>query len=108
VVRSQYTLAVLLGLCLSCSPPRPTPPRSGPAPPEAIQLIPGAWTELLTFAGSGEITVTDDEIRIGMGESLTGVVWEEDLLPLPLIDYEISLEAKRQDGVFLWPDIPHR
>jgi len=34
-----------------------------------------------------------------MGESLTGVVWEEDLLPLPLIDYEISLEAKRQDGV---------
>ena len=57
------------------------------------------WKVLETFAGPGEVTVEKGSIVIGMGESLTGVVYSKTKpYPHPLNNYEISVEARRTMG----------
>lgn len=48
--------------------------------------------------GSGEVTVKGGEVIIGTGESITGIIYQK-AQDLPLTNYEISLEAKRVDGI---------
>ncbi len=46
---------------------------------------------------SGNIEIMDDQMIIGTGESITGVVYKK-ADKLPLTNYEITLEAMRVDG----------
>jgi hypothetical protein len=48
--------------------------------------------------GSGTVEVKDGELIIGTGESLTGVIFTKPET-LPVTNYEISLEAKRLEGM---------
>jgi hypothetical protein len=54
--------------------------------------------ETVDIGGSGEVAVEEGAIVIPQGESLTGLVFKK-LKELPVVDYEISLEAKRTRGV---------
>jgi hypothetical protein len=48
------------------------------------------------FGGEGEVTVEDGHIVLGMGNTLTGITYQGEP---PKTNYEISLEAKRVDGI---------
>lgn len=54
------------------------------------------WKKI-EFGGSGDIEVEDGEIIFYMGEILTGIKYDGE--PPLKTNYEISLEAKRLDGV---------
>ena len=70
------------------------------AKPKWIELFDGKtlknW-EKTEFGGEGEVAVQDGQIVMGMGADLTGITWK-DKEGLPLINYEVNLEAKRIDG----------
>lgn len=51
----------------------------------------------INFGGEGEVTVKDGQIILGMGEPLTGVVYQKGD-KLPKDHYEISLDAMKLDG----------
>jgi len=55
----------------------------------------GQWKST-PFGGEGEVEVTEGVIRIGMGADLSGITWQG---PFPREHYEISLEARRADGL---------
>lgn len=55
----------------------------------------GQWKST-AFGGEGEVKVADGVIRIGMGADLSGITWQG---PFPRDHYEISLEARRVDGL---------
>lgn len=57
----------------------------------------GAW-ETVDIGGSGTVELEGDVMIINQGDSLSGVVYKKPA-DLPLINYEISLEAKRLQGV---------
>jgi 3-keto-disaccharide hydrolase len=48
------------------------------------------------FAGHGDVTVDNGQIKIKMGADLSGITWTNG--PLPLTNYEISLQAVKLDG----------
>ena len=50
------------------------------------------------IGGSGTVELKDGEMRIGKGESITGVIYQK-AKDLPLTNYEVTLEAKRLDGL---------
>ena len=50
------------------------------------------------FGGEGEVTVKDGAIHMEFGYSLTGITYAGKK-PLPKTNYEISLEARRVDGI---------
>lgn len=47
--------------------------------------------------GSGTVEIKDDQMVLGTGESITGVVYKK-ADKLPVTNYEITLEAMRVDG----------
>ena len=47
------------------------------------------------FGGDGEVSITDQLIKIGYGDPLSGVRWEGEF---PKNNYEIELEARRVEG----------
>jgi hypothetical protein len=47
------------------------------------------------FAGTGEVEVKDGQIILDTGNDMTGITWTNEL---PLINYEVTLEAMRVDG----------
>ncbi len=49
------------------------------------------------FGGEGDVTVTDGEIHLDFGSPLTGITYTGK--GLPKTNYEITLEAKKVDGV---------
>ncbi|MDP7015720.1 MAG: DUF1080 domain-containing protein [Pirellulaceae bacterium] len=49
------------------------------------------------FGGEGEVKVQDGFVRMGMGDSLTGITYTGD--ELPVTNYEIRLDAQRIDGI---------
>lgn len=53
------------------------------------------WSSI-DFGGQGEVEVKDGEVTLKQGSELTGIQWKGE--PLPKLNYEISLEAKRIDG----------
>lgn len=50
------------------------------------------------IGGSGEVELVDGEMRINQGDSITGTIYQK-TDQLPVTNYEISLEAKRLDGL---------
>ena len=51
----------------------------------------------IDFDGHGKISVKDGEIILGIGTPMTGLKWDGG--PLPTVDYEITLEARRKEGM---------
>lgn len=49
------------------------------------------------FGGRGEITVRNNEIKIGMGAELSGINWTNAAI-LPKANYEIELDAMKLEG----------
>ncbi|MDR3183292.1 MAG: DUF1080 domain-containing protein [Planctomycetaceae bacterium] len=47
------------------------------------------------YSGAGKVTAKKDVLVIGRGESMTGVRYDKNF---PLIDYELSYEARRTQG----------
>ncbi|TDU69357.1 uncharacterized protein DUF1080 [Prosthecobacter fusiformis] len=54
--------------------------------------------EPVDMGGSGEVSVEGGQLIINQGENLSGVVYKK-IEELPLINYEITLQAKRLQGV---------
>ncbi len=52
--------------------------------------------EVTDFGGQGEVEIKDGAIVLQQGSEITGITWAGK--PLPKINYEIALEAKRIDG----------
>ena len=48
------------------------------------------------FDGQGEMKVANNVLRLGTGNDLTGVTWDDKALPRE--NYEISLDARRAEG----------
>ena len=51
--------------------------------------------EVVNFGLQGPVSVKNGEILLEMGDGCTGITWEKDL---PVMDYRISLDAKRVAG----------
>lgn len=56
-----------------------------------------AW-EVVDMGGSGEVSVEGGQMIINQGEMISGVVYKN-VAELPLTHYEITLQAKRLQGV---------
>ncbi len=54
----------------------------------------GKW-KVSQFGGDGPVEMTDKLVKIGLGDPLTGIRWEGDVVRE---NYEIELEARRTDG----------
>jgi hypothetical protein len=54
----------------------------------------GSWV-VSQFGGDGPVEITDNLIKFGYGDPLTGIRWEGDVLRE---NYELELEARRTDG----------
>jgi hypothetical protein len=55
----------------------------------------GQW-KATEFGGEGKVAVVDGQINLEAGANLTGITWTGGALPKT--NYEISLEAKKNDG----------
>jgi Domain of Unknown Function (DUF1080) len=103
---------VLMGFLFSAAllpaqtPPTASAPATAPATPGTNRWSTN-WTALFDgktltnwaatdFAGHGAVTVESGQIKIPMGDDLSGITWTNG--PLPKTDYEISLDAERVDG----------
>ena len=68
--------------------------------PKEIILFDGKslddW-QAVDAGGSGTVDLQDDQMLLGTGESITGVVYKK-ADKLPVTNYEITLEAMRVDG----------
>jgi hypothetical protein len=51
--------------------------------------------EITNFGPQGPVSVSGDEIILGMGDGCTGITWKK---AFPRSDYEVSLDAKRVAG----------
>ena len=51
--------------------------------------------EITNFGPQGPVSVSGNEIILGMGDGCTGISWKGDF---PIINYEVTLEAKRIAG----------
>ncbi len=67
--------------------------------PEGRRLLFNGQTldgwEITNFGPQGPVMVRDSSIILNFGDGATGVTWKKEF---PVINYEISLEAKRVDG----------
>jgi type 1 glutamine amidotransferase len=54
-----------------------------------------AGWKVTDFAGHGEVKVESEQLVLGQGAMLTGVIWTNEL---PKLNYEVSLEARKVDG----------
>ncbi|GEP44055.1 3-keto-disaccharide hydrolase [Brevifollis gellanilyticus] len=103
-IASLSALALLTCLIISTAqePAKPAAP-AAPAKEAATErvLFDGksldAW-ETVDIGGSGTVELEGDLMIINQGDSLSGVVYKKPA-DLPLTNYEISLEAKRLQGV---------
>jgi len=51
--------------------------------------------EITNFGPQGPVYVSEDAIILAMGDGCTGITWKKDF---PDINYEVTLEAKREEG----------
>jgi hypothetical protein len=61
---------------------------------KAWKPLAGKW-KVCQFGGDGNVEITDELIKLGLGDPLTGIRWEGDVLRE---GYELELEARRTDG----------
>lgn len=94
----NHLLACLSTLALLCTGIRADD--KAPSPKEWV-LFNGksldAW-EVVDIGGSGQVEIEGEELIINQGESLSGVIYKK-AAELPVTHYEISLEARRLQGV---------
>ncbi len=119
-VAAGMVAAIYLAACQAHAPARvpvkavAAPPRSTTEPaasprPETEAPPPGddAWQVLFdgqslqhwkstNFGGEGGVRVQDNQIIIRRGDPLSGITWTGG--ELPLVNYEISLDAMKVDG----------
>lgn len=75
---------------------------SAKPPAKVIRMFDGktlkGWKvlEKIDYVGHGKITVEGGEIVVGIGSPMTGLKW--DGAPLPKVNYEVTLEARRKEG----------
>lgn len=97
---SLLTLVLSAALIVNAqeTPVKPAPAAEAPA---QWVLFDGKslkdW-EPVDIGGSGEVTLEGGQMIIAQGDSLSGVVYKK-AAELPLTNYEISLQAKRLQGV---------
>lgn len=102
---SALALFTCLTVLTAQQPAKPAAPAAPAAPAQESEtervLFDGksldAW-ETVDIGGSGTVELEGDLMIINMGDSLSGVVYKKPA-DLPLTNYEISLEAKRLEGV---------
>ncbi len=84
----------------SGQPTGEAPPLNPPVQSGAISMFNGkdlsGWKSV-NFGGEGEVLVENGQIQLGMGESMTAIVYDG-TDPLPTVNYEISLEANKLLG----------
>ena len=51
--------------------------------------------EITNFGPQGPVSVSGDQIILGMGDGCTGITWKK---AFPRTDYEVTLDAKRVSG----------
>jgi hypothetical protein len=91
----------------SASPILPAPKIAQTDPEQESRDLPAATLSLegktlsgwkkTDFGGRGEISVTNEVIKIGMGAELSGINWTNAAV-LPKINYEIELDAMKLEG----------
>jgi len=96
-----FILLLTLSGLNSCSDGRPSAKKEQPvfsSQRDSTMLFDGksleGW-EITNFGPQGPVTVSGDQIILGMGEGCTGITWKR---AFPRTDYEISLDAKRVAG----------
>lgn len=94
------TLITALALCASSLLPAQQQEKETAAKTEWV-LFDGKslmdW-DAVDMGGSGDVTVEGGQLVINQGDSLSGVVYKK-VEELPLTNYEITLQAKRLQGV---------
>ncbi|MBI2431792.1 MAG: LamG domain-containing protein [Candidatus Hydrogenedentes bacterium] len=63
--------------------------------PAKQELTEGRFWKISDFLGTGEVRVEGDQVYLGEGNDMTGVVWRG---PLVTMNYEITLQAQRVSG----------
>lgn len=96
-----FTAFAVLSLSADEKPASPLPPvLPEAAHPPGLALFNGkdlsGW-KAVDAGGSGEVAVEDGALVIGHGETLSGVVFEKPET-LPLTNYEVRLQARRERG----------
>ncbi len=91
--------SILVALAGSCQPAgKNTTASDGEFKKDSTYLFNGhsleGW-EVTNFGPQGPVSVSNDEILLGMGDGCTGITWKG---YFPLSDYEVTLEAKRVSG----------
>lgn len=103
------SLLIAAALLVSCGQGRtgkaqasenmPLAPEAAPAQKDTSLLFDGqtldGW-EITNFGPQGPVYVSGENIMLGMGDGCTGVTWKG---YFPVMNYEVSLEAKRVSGV---------
>ena len=98
----QFIKGVTLATAVLCSSPSVPAADAKSSPPSArageISLFDGktmkGW-KVADFAGTGEVSVTNNQIVLGQGV-MTGVAYTNN--DIPKIDYEVRFEAQRIEG----------
>ena len=94
-------LLTALSLAALCLPAVAQTPEQEPAAKTEWVLFDGKslkdW-EMVDMGGSGDVTLEGGQLIINQGDSLSGAVYKK-VEELPLINYEITLQAKRLQGV---------
>lgn len=94
-------LPLFLFLSLTCLSAQETPKPAEAAAPKEWVLFSGKsldeW-ETVDIGGSGTVELEGGLLIINQGDSLSGVVYKK-AAELPVTNYEISLDAKRLQGV---------
>ena len=76
--------------------------KAHPAPPPPVANYvttidgkPCTGWEITNFGPQGPVHVSGDMVIIGMGDGCTGITWKSEF---PVMNYEVSLDAKRVNG----------
>jgi len=105
VVRAMMAVIALASAATPSARPADAPAKAVAAR-NPVKEIGTEWTPLFDgrtvngwkvtqFGGEGTVEVKHGELRLGVGQDLTGVTIDR---PIPRTNYEVTLDAKRVDG----------
>ena len=105
VVRAMTAVIALAYGATPSARPADAPAKAGAAR-SPVKEIGREWTSLFDgrtlngwkvtqFGGEGTVEAKNGELRLGVGNDLTGVTIDR---PIPRTNYEVTLDAKRVDG----------
>ena len=102
IILNLFVSVLFLGICLSACTNAKTSPKietnTAPAIQDTSFLFDGksldGW-DITNFGPQGPVTISGNEIILGMGDGCTGITWKR---AFPRTNYEVSLDAKRIAG----------